>query len=247
MSALVSVIMPYYKKRQYVERSIRSVLNQSYKNLELIIVYDDLMIDDLLFIKKIIAKDFRAKLIVNKKNMGVAYSRNIALKKIKGSFLAFLDADDYWNKNKIFSQLKFMKKHNILFSHTSYNIKNNNNSLKNRKAKCLLTYQELIKSCDICLSTVMISTKLSFSKFFPNLKTKEDYALWLKYAKNGIKICGYNKCLTTWRKTSGSLSSNVMQKLCDAFKIYYNFEKMSFFNSIKSTCVLSLNYLKKNI
>jgi len=247
MRDLVSVIMPYYKKRQFIEKSIHSVLNQSYKNLELIIVYDDETTDDLFYIKEIIAKSDRVKLIVNKKNMGVAYSRNLALNQSKGNFITFLDSDDYWKKNKVSLQLKFMKNNKILFSHTSYEIISENKFVKVRKAKDLITYQDLIKSCDICLSTVMISRKLILLKSFPNLKTKEDYALWLKYAKKNVKIFGYNKCLTIWRKTASSLSSNVLQKLIDAFRIYYNYEKMNFFKSIKSTLVLSLNYVKKNI
>jgi len=247
MQDLVSVIMPYYRKRKYVKKAIYSVLNQSYKNLELIIVYDDEINDDFFFIKKIISKNDQVKLIVNKKNMGAAYSRNLALKKSKGNFIAFLDADDYWKKNKVSLQSKFMKNNKILFSHTSYKIISKNKFVKLRRAKNLINYKDLIKSCDICLSTVMISRQLLIPQSFPNLKTKEDYALWLKYAKKNIKIYGYNKCLTTWRKTANSLSSNVLQKLIDAFRIYYKYEKMNFLKSIKSTLVLSLNYVKKNI
>ena len=247
MQDLVSVIMPYYRNGKYIEKSIYSVLNQSYKNLELIIVYDDVITDDFFFIKNIITKNDRVKLIVNKKNMGAAYSRNLALKQSKGNFIAFLDADDYWKKNKVFLQLKFMVNNKILFSHTSFQIISENGFISLRKAKDLLIYQDLIKSCDICLSTVMISRQLILPKSFPNLRTKEDYALWLKYAKKDVKIFGYNKCLTIWRKTANSLSSNVLQKLIDAFRIYYKYEKMNFFKSIISTLVLSFNYIKKNI
>ena len=248
MSDLVSVIMPYYRKREYVREAINSVINQTYKKLELIIVYDDSAHEDLNYLKNIINKDKRIFLLVNKKNMGVSYSRNLAIKKSKGNFLAFLDADDYWSKNKILLQLDLMKKNNFLFSHTSYKIRTKNNSIIYRKAKDLLTYDDLLKSCDICLSSVMISNKLIINKYkcFPNLKTKEDYALWLKYAKKNVKIYGYNRYLTTWRETINSLSSSVVQKLCDALRLYYKFEKMNLFNSIKSTYILSINYLKKN-
>lgn len=248
MSNLVSVIMPYYRKRKYIKKAVYSVVNQSYKKWELIIVYDDSDRKDLDYLKDIIKKHKRIILLVNKRNMGVAYSRNLAIKKSKGNFLAFLDADDYWSKNKILLQLDLMKKNNLLFSHTSYKIRTKNNSIIYRKANDLLTYDDLLKSCDICLSSVMISNKLILNKYkcFPNLKTKEDYALWLKYAKKNVKIYGYNRYLTTWRETINSLSSNVVQKLCDAMRLYYKFEKMNLFNSIKSTYILSVNYLKKN-
>jgi teichuronic acid biosynthesis glycosyltransferase TuaG len=248
MSNLVSVIMPYYRKRKYIKKAVYSVINQSYKKWELIIVYDDSDRKDLDYLKDIIKKHKRIILLVNKKNMGAAYSRNLAIKKSKGNFLAFLDADDYWSKNKILLQLDLMKKNNLLFSHTSYKIITKNNSTIYRKANNLLTYDDLLKSCDICLSSVMISNKLILNKYkcFPNLKTKEDYALWLKYAKKNVKIYGYNRYLTTWRETINSLSSSVVQKLCDALRVYYKFENMNLFNSIKSTYILSLNYLKKN-
>ena len=248
MSNLVSVIMPYYRKRKYIKKAVYSVINQSYKKWELIIVYDDSDRKDLDYLKDIIKKHKRIILLVNKNNMGAAYSRNLAIKKSKGNFLAFLDADDYWSKNKILLQLDLMKKNNLLFSHTSYKIITKNNSTIYRKANNLLTYDDLLKSCDICLSSVMISNKLILNKYkcFPNLKTKEDYALWLKYAKKNVKIYGYNRYLTTWRETINSLSSNVVQKLCDALRLYYKFEKMNLFNSIKSTYILSINYLKKN-
>ena len=248
MSNFVSVIMPYYRKRKYVKQAVNSVINQSYKELELLIVYDDSSLEDLDYLKNITNKDKRITLFVNKKNMGVAYSRNLGIRRSKGNFLAFLDADDYWSKNKIFLQLDLMKKNNLLFSHTSYKIRTKNNSTIYRKANDLLAYDDLLKSCDICLSSVMISNKLILNKYkcFPNLKTKEDYALWLKYAKKNVKIYGYNRYLTTWRETINSLSSSVVQKLCDALRLYYKFEKMNLFNYIKSTYILSINYLKKN-
>lgn len=249
MSNLVSVIMPYYRKRKYIKKAVYSVINQSYKKWELIIVYDDSDREDLDYLKDIIKKHKRIILLVNKKNMGVAYSRNLAIKQSNGSFLAFLDADDYWSKNKISLQKNFMKKNNLLFSHTSYKVRTINNSIIYREVKDLLTYDDLIKSCDICLSSVMISNKLILNKYkcFPNLKTKEDYALWLKYAKKNVKIYGYNRYLTTWTETINSLSSSVVQKLCDSLRLYYNYEKMSLFKSIQSTYILSINYLKKNI
>ena len=249
MSNLVSVIMPYYRKRKYFKKAVYSVINQSYKKWELIIVYDVSDREDLDYLIDIIKKNKRIILLVNKKNMGVAYSRNLAIKHSKGSFLAFLDADDYWSKNKISLQKNFMKKNNLLFSHTSYKVRTINNSIIYRKAKDLLTYDDLIKSCDICLSSVMISNKLILNKYkcFPNLKTKEDYALWLKYAKKNVKIYGYNRYLTTWTETVNSLSSSVVQKLCDSLRLYYNYEKMSLFKTIQSTYILSINYLKKNI
>ena len=68
---LVSIITPYYKKKKYIELTINSVLQQTYKNFELIIIYDDQNKEDLNFLKNLIKKDKRIKLYTNKKNLGV--------------------------------------------------------------------------------------------------------------------------------------------------------------------------------
>ena len=97
---LISVIIPYYKKKNFIFKYLKSVLSQSHKKIEVLIIYDDEELDDFLYIKKIIKKDNRVKIIKNKFNKGVSASRNIGIKKSKGKFIAFLDADDKWHTNK---------------------------------------------------------------------------------------------------------------------------------------------------
>ena len=101
MKNLVSVIMPYYNKKNYFLKSINSALNQTYINLEIIIIYDDQNRSDLEYIKKCIKNDLRVKIIINGKNNGVAYSRNKAISIAQGEYIAFLDCDDYWETNKV--------------------------------------------------------------------------------------------------------------------------------------------------
>jgi teichuronic acid biosynthesis glycosyltransferase TuaG len=95
---LVSVIIPYYKKKEFILKSINSVLKQSYKNFEIIIIYDDREKEDLDLIKKIVSIDKRIKLIINKKSLGAGLSRNRGIKKAKGDFISFIDSDDLWEK-----------------------------------------------------------------------------------------------------------------------------------------------------
>ena len=121
--SLVSVIIPYYRKKQYISRALKSVTDQSYKKLEIIIVYDDSSRDDLKFIRHISSKDKRIKIFINKKNLGAGLSRNLGIKKSKGEYVAFIDADDLWYKSKINHQVKFMKNKGIFFF--SYQLFNN--------------------------------------------------------------------------------------------------------------------------
>ena len=244
--SLVSVIIPYYRKKQYISRALKSVTNQTYKKLEIIIIYDDSNKSDLKFIKYISSKDKRIKIYVNKKNLGAGLSRNVGIKKSKGKYIAFLDADDLWYKNKIDHQIKFMIKKGISFSHTSYSIINKQNIIiSKRYAKDFLSFKDLIKSCDIGLSTVMIKKSHLFTNKFPNLKTKEDFVLWLKLLSKNVKIYGIDKNLVLWSKIENSLSSSLIQKLVDGFKVYNHYMKFNFLKSFYYLVLLSFNYLKK--
>jgi len=244
--SLVSVIIPYYRKKQYISRALKSVTNQTYKKLEIIIIYDDSNKSDLKFIKYISSKDKRIKIYVNKKNLGAGLSRNVGIKKSKGKYIAFLDADDLWYKNKIDHQIKYMIKKGISFSHTSYSIINKQNIIiSKRYAKDFLSFKDLIKSCDIGLSTVMIKKSHLFTNKFPNLKTKEDFVLWLRLLSKNVKIYGIDKNLVLWSKIENSLSSSLIQKLVDGFKVYNHYMKFNFLKSFYYLVLLSFNYLKK--
>ena len=245
---LVTIIMPFYKKRSYIYRSIKSAINQTYRKIEIIIVYDDINISDLNYVKKISKLDRRIKLIVNTSNKGAGYSRNIAITKSKGYFIAFLDCDDLWKKDKLETQLKFMNKHKIKISHTSYSILNGNGRITGEQiAKKVLTYKELLRSCDMGLSSVILEKKILNKLRFPLLKTKEDYVLWLNITKNDIKIFGLNKKLSKWRKLPNSLSSAFLQKIFDGYRVYKNYMKFSLIKSFYYLIRLSLHALIKKI
>jgi len=248
MISLVSVIMPYYNKRNYFIKSISSVLNQTYINLEILIVYDDQKKDDLEYIQDCIKEDSRAKIILNDKNRGVAFSRNKAISVARGEYIAFLDCDDYWETNKIEMQMNFMLTNGYDFSYTTYQIINSEGKIvKKIKAQKKLEYNELLKSCDIGLSSVILKRKLLNNIKFPELKTKEDFVLWLSLAKSSVELIGFDKPLMFWRQTPNSLSSSVLQKLKDAFKVYHLYERKNFFYSIFCVIRLSIYALFKKI
>ena len=243
---LVSIIIPYFKKKKYIADTINSILNQTYKNFEIIIVYDDPEKKDLEYIKKLISTDNRVKLIVNEKNLGAGISRNIGIDISAGTFIAFIDADDMWERTKLEEQIKFMESQNINFCHTTYKIINEENQfLSSRKARNFFNINDLAKSCDIGLSTVLLKREILGSNKFPNLKTKEDFVLWLKLISNSVKIYGLDKELTRWRKARNSLSSSSFQKIVDAYKVYNIYMKYNMIKSIYYLICLSINFLKK--
>ena len=164
----VSVIMPYFKKKEYVERSILSVINQTYKNLELIIIYDDESMDDFKYISNICGKFKNIKIIKNTENLGAGESRNIGIKIATGDLIAFIDADDYWYEKKLEKQINFLQKNNYKFIFCNYIKKSRNREKEIVCKKKQLGYSNLLKSCDIGLSTVLIETNLIKKNFFPN-------------------------------------------------------------------------------
>lgn len=244
MNKKISIVIPYYNKINWIDQTLKSIFDQTYKNYEILIIYDDTSKKDLRYLKKKIYHK-KIKLIINSKNLGAGPSRNKAVNFAKGKFIAFLDSDDVWKPNKLKLQLTFMEKYNLKISHTSYFIiDKNNKKIGSRIAKNKQTYKDLLNSCDIGLSSVVIEKKLFLKNKFTSNKTKEDYALWLKIAKK-MPIYGLNKQLVLWRKTENSLSSNTIQKIIDAFDIYYRKEKFNFLNSIYRVIILSLNYFIK--
>tara|TARA_B100000674_G_C37878452_1_gene933111 strand:+ start:621 stop:1367 length:747 start_codon:yes stop_codon:yes gene_type:complete len=244
---LVSIIIPFYKKKEYIFKTVNSILNQSYNYYEIIIVYDDENLSDFDYLKKMFKSINKIRMIKNFQTIGAGHSRNKGMDNANGEFIAFIDADDIWKKDKLKNQINFMKKKNLKFTHTSYEIIDKNDKvLGERISRNFEKVDDLIKSCDIGLSTVIIKKEIIDDQTkFPNLKTKEDFVLWLKILQKNISISYFNETLSSWRKLDNSLSSSVIQKLLDAFKVYNYYMKFNFIKSFYYTICLSINYLKK--
>ena len=243
---LVSIIVTYYKKKKYILKCLKSIFNQSYKNFEVILIFDDDDKNEYEYIKKL-KKKFRKIIIYkNKINLGAGESRNRGIKLSRGAYIAFLDSDDEWHKDKLKKQMKYMIKNSFPISHTSYKIINDSQKFLAKRTAKTLDHSMLLKSCDIGLSSVIMKKNL-FNKNvkFANTKTKEDYVLWLNITKNRKKIYGLDQTLLTWRKNENSLSSSTIRKLIDGFIVYHRYQKYSFFKSIYFLIILSLNFLKK--
>ena len=187
-------------------------------------------------------------MIINENNLGAGLSRNKAINLSKGELIAFCDADDIWQKDKLKTQIKIINEKRVEFLHSDYDIiDSKSNIIGSFTAPKIITKNELIKSCDIGLSSVLISKNLLNKFQFSGLKTKEDYLLWLQIIEDINIFFSINKKLISWRKTDNSLSSNLFQKFNDAFKLYNNHLKLNLFYSI--FCVIRLTFyaFKKKI
>lgn len=245
---LVSIIVPYRRKKKFFQQTINSIKNQTYTNYELIIVYDDTKKFELDFVKKAVKNIVKKKIIVNKMNQGAGESRNKGIKHSEGEYICFCDADDLWSPKKIEKQFSFMKKNKLSFSHTSYYIINKDGKkISSFDIKNKITYKDLLKSCDIGLSTVMCTKKLLQKNKFINIKTKEDYYLWLSIIKKIKIIHGIRLKLTSWRKLNDSLSSPILRRVIDAYLMYSLHNKNNFIVNIIYTLRLCVYALMKKI
>ncbi len=253
--SLVTIIIPYKNNLKYLFLALESVFFQSYKKFKIIIIYDDEDRSDLTQIKNFISKkkirkNFSIKVILNKRNLGAGMSRNIGINSSKTKYIAFLDSDDTWHKDKLKFQIDYMIRKKILISHTSYNVINELGKIVSlRKSKEKLYFNDILNSCDIGLSTVIID--LNFLKKnnlkFPKIETKEDYVLWLRILKKTPYIYGLNNKLTNYRKRKNSLSSNSLTSIKNGFKVYKDYMGMGYFESFYRVIILSINFLKKKL
>ncbi|MSR89726.1 glycosyltransferase family 2 protein, partial [Patescibacteria group bacterium] len=117
---LVSIVVPVYNAASFIDETIKTVLDQTYTNWELLLVDDKSTDKSVKLIKPYLTKDKRIKLLSNKKNSGAAISRNKGIDAAKGRYIAFLDADDLWLPTKLEKQVAFMQKQDCAFGFTGY-------------------------------------------------------------------------------------------------------------------------------
>lgn len=232
MNDLVSVITPCYNAKRFIEQCINSVIDQSYKNWEMIICDDCSSDDSKQIIQKYISIDKRIKLIQLTKNKGVANARNEAIKSAKGRYIAFLDSDDVWISEKLQKQLDFMQKNNLSFTYSSYDlIDEEGRFIGNFDIKGEITYKSMLKTCSVgCLSAIY-DTKI-LGKLYMQNQGHEDYVLWLRIMKKINTTKGLNESLAKYRISKKSLSSNKFKSASWQWKIYRKIEKLNIFLSL---------------
>lgn len=224
IDGLVSIITPLYNSERFIEETIKSVKSQTYSNWELILI-DDCSIDSS---KDIIEKykDYDKRIIYIKldTNSGVSTARNVGIEKAKGRYIAFLDSDDIWKRNKLEEQIRFMSENKYYFTFTSYDIIDEFGRIINNEVKCkkMLDYRKALKGNNIGCLTVIIDRKYIDDIKFECIK-HEDYLLWLKIIEKGFEAYGLEKTLSSYRRVGNSLSSNKFKSAIWTWKIYKDY------------------------
>lgn len=223
---LVSIIMPAYNSQQYIAEAIESVLSQSYNHWELLI-QDDCSNDDTLVISERYAeKDARIRVEKNIENSGAAVTRNNAIARSNGVFLAFLDSDDIWLPSKLEHQIDFMDANKCDFSFTRYShIDEKGNSLGVvARVKRNLTYRQFLMHCWPGCLTVMYKQVPNHKIYGPDIKKNNDHALFLRVVRECNKAMGYNSIEALYRIRRGSISRNKLKLILPYYTVVHKFE-----------------------
>lgn len=246
---LVSIVMPAHNAAEFIGDTVNSILAQTYKNWELIIV-DDCSTDNT---RKILKKfdSEKIRVIFCKKNGGAAKARNRGICEARGSFLSFIDADDLWEPDKLSRQLKFMAKKNATFSFTSYVFADANGVPNDKvvKVPATITYRQALKNTTIWTSTVMFDmTKLTKKDVeMPDVRRGQDTATWWKVLKKVDKAYGLNEIMAIYRRTDGSLSANKITALKRTWNLYRNVEHLNVIKSSFCFAFYCFNAVKRRV
>lgn len=246
---LISIIVPCYNMENYIADTIMSVKRQTYSNWELLIV-DDVSTDQTTaVIEPFCKEDSRIHLAVKEQHTGIASSRNQAISKANGRYLAFLDADDVWHPEKLERQLRFVQEQKIGFCYSSYDLIDETGKPLGKTIKSIgtLTYKDYLRNTIIGCSTVMVDTDIVGRVTVPDFRTSEDTATWLDILKQGVKAYAIDEPLTSYRIREKSASSNKMKAASDLWKVYRKHEKMSFFKTAYYFFCYAFNAIKKRL
>ena len=229
---LVSIITPCYNAALFIERTIESVLAQSYTNWEMIIV-DDASTDlSQEIITKYISKNKQIKLLVNKKNMGTAESRNVAIREAAGEYIAFLDNDDIWLPQKLSKQVLLMQEEDIFLSYSSYDtIDKSGQPIGHFPVQEKVCYSDMLKTSIIGTLTMIYNAK-KLGKFYFHGVGHEDYVMKLEILKKTKFAKGINETLAKYRILNDSLSRNKIRAAKWQWHIYRDIEKLPLLKSI---------------
>ncbi|HEL1949140.1 TPA: glycosyltransferase family 2 protein [Streptococcus suis] len=226
--------MPTYNCGQYISKTIESILEQTYQHWELIIVDDQSTDNTKDIVYGYVKLDSRIKYHLLPKNSGAAVARTEAMKKSKGEFIAFCDSDDLWLPSKLSKQLDFMGKNNVFFSCTSYEQIDENGLPLGKIINSVnkVSYNRLLLDCPVGNSTVMYNVSKMGKFEVPNIRKRNDDALWLKMLKVEPYIYGMPDVLMQYRIRKNSISSNKVDLIKYHWKLYRDIEHLSIFRSV---------------
>ena len=234
MKPIVSIITPLFNSEAFILETINSVINQTYKNWELLLI-DDCSTDKTIEIAhQFVLKFPNIKLIKNDKNLGAAITRNKGIEASQGTYIAFLDGDDVWKPEKLEKQIAYMQAENCDVCFSGYEQIDEAGKPLNKLIKALpeLTYQKYLKSNYIGNLTGVYNAAVLGKIKAPDLRKRQDWLLWLAaIKKSGKPAKSIEESLAYYRVRKNSMSANKLNLLKYNYLVY---RKGLGFSAIKS-------------
>jgi len=252
---LVSVIMPTYNAGKYLSDSIGNILGQTYSNLELLITDDGSTEERTLqLLKEYSEKDPRVKVVYLKENVGSGLSRNNAIERAEGRYIAFCDCDDLWMPEKLERQIAYMEEKDCALVSSSYLICDEDNNITSiNVSPAKVTYAMEKRDNKIgCLTTVYDTKRLGRKFMMPHIRKRQDWGLFL----NILKECGVCYAITEplaiYRNRTGSISSRKFPLVKYNVRIYhdilgYSWPKSLFYFTFCFLPTYGMKVLKRKI
>lgn len=249
MEEKVSIIMPSYNSGKFINESISSVINQTYKNWQLVIVDDCSSDNTEEVIKSYIGQEKRIIYSRLEKNSGAAVARNKALELATGRFIAFLDSDDIWKNDKLEKQIKIMLDNNYPFTFSSYEFMDEEGNKLNKiiKVPNRISYNQYLQNTIIGCLTVVVDTNKVGKFTMVDIKRNQDMATWLKLIKKCKYAYGINENLANYRIVNGSITSSKKNAAKSVWNTYRNVEKLNVFYSAFCFIIYAFNGIKKRL
>ncbi len=248
---MVSIITPLYKCENFIEETIKCVIGQTYKKWEMLLIDDCTPDNSSEIVKKYSQIDNRIKYFKLDENSGAAIARNRGLKEAKGRFIAYLDADDLWKKDKLEKQIKFMIENNYAFTCTDYEKINEEGNSLNKIVRIprKVNYNLFLRNTIIQTVGVIVDTKKTGKELLvmPNIRRRQDAATWCQLLKSGYDCYEVPENLSYYRVVNNSLSSNKIKAIKGTWFLYRKIEKLSLLKSCICFIGYAFNAVKKRI
>ena len=244
----VSIVTPCYNSAEFLEVTFKAVTSQSFTDWEWLLVDDQSSDDTFKMLEVLQSRDKRIKIFRNIENSGASFSRNRGIDNASGELIAFLDADDLWNVDKLKEQISFMDNESTNFSFHNYDMIDVNGSyLKTVTAPETVSNKTLEKFNPIFTSSVMIrKSAISDIRFKLELRRRQDYIFWYQVVRSTGPAKNVNKNLGQYRVgNENSLSHNKFRAAKIQWQIYREQFGLSYLGSIKSLSAYALHGITK--
>lgn len=244
---VVTVIIPAYNAAQYIEETVKSVVNQTVTEWELIVVDDHSADETCEIVRQLAAGDRRIRLFCNEVNQGVAKTRNCALEQVRGQYVAFLDSDDIWYPDKLEKQLNLLKTECADFSYTSYRLvtAEENAWIGDYLVPEETSLKDMLGQNRIGCSTVLMRRELADRYRFSDEFYHEDYVLWLQMLRQGVKMVGLRDIMVDYRYSPVSRAGNKLASAMHRWQIYRGYLRLSWRQSVWYLLLYAVAGLKK--